>query len=202
MDQIFTAALANSGSKEYQDLKNAIEKAVRRLKPSYLLRLPVGRGGVVNSPRFCFFFICQCGKLGYRSWVIPLAFLCCLAHCYISVKTILYGGICQQNTHFNMYTEISKRKQGSPCKNSHQRCFETTNFDRLHREELLFLPRYTHRLNSFSSTITQQNTHFNMYIETSNSNKVFRAKILTRNVLKRTNFDRYHREYINQYISM
>ena len=66
-----------------------------------------------------------------------------------------------------MYTEISKRKQGSPCKNSHQRCFQTTNFDRLHREELLFLPRYTHRLNSFRSTITQQNTHFNMYIETS-----------------------------------
>ena len=66
-----------------------------------------------------------------------------------------------------MYTEIPKRKQGSPCKNSHQRCFETTNFDRLHREELLFVPRYTHRLNSFSSTITQQNTHFNRYIETS-----------------------------------
>ena len=66
-----------------------------------------------------------------------------------------------------MYTKISKRKQGSPCKNSHQRCFQTTNFDRLHREELLFVPRYTHRLNSFSSTTTQQNTHFNMYIETS-----------------------------------
>ena len=32
-----------------------------------LLRLPVGRGGVVNSPRFCFFFICQCRKLGYLS---------------------------------------------------------------------------------------------------------------------------------------
>ena len=27
----------------------------------------------INSPRFCFF--CQCRKLGYRSWVIPLAFL-------------------------------------------------------------------------------------------------------------------------------
>ena len=34
-----------------------------------------------------------------------------------------------------MYTEISKRKQGYPCKDSHQRRFETTNFDRLHREE-------------------------------------------------------------------
>ena len=39
-----------------------------------------------------------------------------------------YSRICQQNTHFNMYTEISKRKQGSLCKNFHQRCFETTNF--------------------------------------------------------------------------
>ena len=27
-------------------------------------------------------FFCQCQKLGYPSWVIPLAFLCCLAHCY------------------------------------------------------------------------------------------------------------------------
>ena len=105
------------------------------------------------------------------------------------------------HTYFNMYTEISKRKQRSSCKNSHQRCFETTNFDRLHREELLFVPRYTHRLNSFSSTITQQNRHFNMYIlKHLNSNKVPRAKILTRDVLKRTNFDRLHREYINQYI--
>ena len=101
-----------------------------------------------------------------------------------------------------MYTEISKRKQGSPCKNSHQRCFETKNFEGLHREELLFVPRYTHRFNSFSSTITQQNTHFNMYLKHLNSNKVSRAKILTRNVLKRTNFDRFHREYVNQHISM
>ena len=35
-----------------------------------LLRLPVGRGGVLNSPRFYFFFRCQ--KSAQRSWVIPL----------------------------------------------------------------------------------------------------------------------------------
>ena len=29
-----------------------------------------------------FLFFYQCRKLSYRSWVIPLAFLCCLAHCY------------------------------------------------------------------------------------------------------------------------
>ena len=52
----------------------------------FLLRLPVGRGGVANSPRFCFFFICHCRKLGYRSWVISLAFFCCLAHSYVSFE--------------------------------------------------------------------------------------------------------------------
>ena len=78
--------------------------------------------------------------------------------------------------HLNMNTETSKQKQGFPRKNSHQICFEKTNFHRLHREELLFVPRYTHRLNSFSSTITQQNTHLNMYIETSKQEQVFPCK--------------------------
>ena len=35
-----------------------------------LLRLPVGRGGVLKCPRFWFFFRCQ--KSAQRSWVIPL----------------------------------------------------------------------------------------------------------------------------------
>ena len=38
----------------------------------YLLRLPVGRGGVINSPRSYFLFCFRCHKLGYRSWVLPL----------------------------------------------------------------------------------------------------------------------------------
>ena len=46
---------------------------------------------------------------------------------YVNKSRILFN--------MHMYAEISKRKQGSPCKNSHQRSFETTNFDRLHREE-------------------------------------------------------------------
>ena len=89
-----------------------------------------------------------------------------------------------------MYTEISKQKQGSPCKNSHQRCFQTTNFDRLHREELLFVPRYiyTHRLNSFSSTISQQNTHFNMYIETSKQQQGFPCKNSHQKCFKKDKF--------------
>ena len=47
------------------------------------------------------------------------AFLCCLAHCDTSFKPF-HSRICLQNTHFNVYTEISKQKQGSPCKNSRQ----------------------------------------------------------------------------------
>ena len=107
-----------------------------RLLVVLLLRLPVGRGGVLNSPRFCFFFI-RCRS---RSWGIPLAFLCCLATATHHLNPF-YSRIVQQNRHFNMYTKISKRKQGSRRKKFHQRCFETTNFDRLHRKELLFVSR-------------------------------------------------------------
>ena len=37
-----------------------------------------------------------------------------------------------------MYTEISKQQQGSPSKNSHLKCFTTTNFDRFQRDALPF----------------------------------------------------------------
>ena len=153
----------------------------------YLLRLPVGRGGVVNSPRFCFFFHFSKSKVGLPLTGDAAGFSLLLAHCYIHLNPF-YSRICQQNTHLNMYTEISKRKQGSPCKNSHQICFEKTNFDRLHREELLFVPRYTHRLNSFSSTITQQNTHLNMYIETSKQEQGFPCKNSHQKCFKKDKF--------------
>ena len=32
------------------------------------------------------------------------------------------------------YIETSKQQQGFPCKNSHPKCFKTTNFDRFHRQ--------------------------------------------------------------------
>ena len=99
-----------------------------------------------------------------------------------------------------MYTEISKRKQRASCKISNQRCLETINSDRLHREELLFVLRYTHRLNSFSSTISQENTHFNMYIATSKQQQGSPCKNSHSKCFKTKNFDRFHREYINQYI--
>ena len=101
-----------------------------------LLRLPVGYGGVLNSPRFCFFFF-PCRKSGYRSWVIPL---CCAVYRLLSepMSTRLLNSIssriCRQNTQFNMYTTTSKQQEGCTFKDSHPKCFITTNFDKFHRE--------------------------------------------------------------------
>ena len=41
-----------------------------------------------------------------------------------------------------MYIETSKQQQGSPSKNSHRKCFKTTNFDRFHRE---YINQYIYR---------------------------------------------------------
>ena len=50
-----------------------------------------------------------------------------------------YSRICQQNTHYNMYTKISKMKRRFSVQKFSPKCFVTTNFDRLYREELLFV---------------------------------------------------------------
>ena len=42
--------------------------------------------------------------------------------------------ICRQNTQFNMYTTTSKQQEGCTFKDSHPKCFITTNFDKFHRE--------------------------------------------------------------------
>ena len=42
--------------------------------------------------------------------------------------------ICRQNTQFNMYTTTSKQQEGCTFKDSHLKCFITTNFDKFHRE--------------------------------------------------------------------
>ncbi len=39
-----------------------------------------------------------------------------------------------QNLNFNIYSETSKRQEGSVRANSYQKCFKMTNFDRFHRE--------------------------------------------------------------------
>ena len=84
-----------------------------------LLRLPVGRGGVINSPRFWFFFPCR--KSAHRSWVTPL--------CIVWATTLnsISSGICHQNTQFNMYTTTSKQQEGCTFEDSHPKCFITTN---------------------------------------------------------------------------
>ena len=42
--------------------------------------------------------------------------------------------ICRPNTQFNMYTTTSKQQEGCTFKDSHPKCFITTNFDKFHRE--------------------------------------------------------------------
>ena len=44
------------------------------------------------------------------------------------------SGICRQNTQFNMYSKTSKQQEGCTFKDSHPKCFITTNFDKFHRE--------------------------------------------------------------------
>ena len=89
-----------------------------------LLRLPVGRGGVINSPDSVFFFGCR--KLGYRSWVIPL---CILLSEPASPRLLnsISSKLCHQNTQFNMYTTTSKQQEVSTCKDSYPNCFIATN---------------------------------------------------------------------------
>ena len=94
-------------------------KNLSKLYIVLLLRLPVGRGGVINSPRFCFFFPCR--KSAHRSWVTPL--------CIVWATTLnsISSGICHQNTQFNMYTTTSKQQEGCTFEDSHPKCFITTN---------------------------------------------------------------------------
>ena len=98
-----------------------------------LLRLSVGRGGVINSPRSVFLGFFRCHKLGYRSWVIPL---CILLSEPTSPRLLnsISSKLCHQNTQFNMHTTTSKQQEGSTCKDSYPKCFITTNFDKFHRE--------------------------------------------------------------------
>ena len=102
-----------------------------------LLRLPVGRGGVINSPRsiflFSFFF-------RFESWAAAHGLYRCAEYRLLSepMSTRLLNSIssriCRQNTQFNMYTTTSKQQEGCTFKDSHPKCFITTNFDKFHRE--------------------------------------------------------------------
>ena len=86
---------------------------------------------------FSVFFFFPCRKLGCRSWAILYR---CAEYRLLSepMSTRLLNSIssriCRQNTQFNMYTTTSKQQEGCTFKDSHPKCFITTNFDKFHRE--------------------------------------------------------------------
>ena len=94
------------------------------------------RGGVLKCPRFCsfsFFF-------GVESWCSAHGWYRCTVYRLLSepMSTRLLNSIssriCRENTQFNMYTTTSKQQEGCTFKDSHPKCFITTNFDKSHRE--------------------------------------------------------------------
>ena len=93
------------------------------------------RGGVLKCPRFCFFFF-----FGVESWAAAHGLYRCTEYRLLSepMSTRLLNSIssriCRQNTQFNMYTTTSKQQEGCTFKDSHPKCFITTNFDKFHRE--------------------------------------------------------------------
>ena len=107
----------------------------------FLLRLPVGRGGVINSPRsiflFSFFFRVE-------SWAAAHGLYRCAEYRLLSepMSTQLLNSIsstiCRQNTQFSMYTLVytttSKQQEGYTFKDPYFKCFIRTNFDKFHRE--------------------------------------------------------------------
>ena len=89
------------------------------------------RGGVLKCLRFCFFV---------ESWAAAHGLYRCTEYRLLSepMSTRLLNSIssriCRQNTQFNMYTTTSKQQEGCTFKDSHPKCFITTNFDKFHRE--------------------------------------------------------------------
>ena len=95
------------------------------------------RGGVLKCPRFCFFLgFFRCRKLGCRSRAIYRCTVYRLLSEPMSTRLLnsISSRICRQNTQFNMYTTTSKQQEGCTFKDSHPKCFITTNFDKFHRE--------------------------------------------------------------------
>ena len=97
------------------------------------------RGGVLQCPRFCFCFFCWF-FFGVESWAAAHGLYRCTVYRLLSepMSTRLLNSIssriCRQNTKFNMYTTTSKQQEGCTFKDSHPKCFITTNFDKFHRE--------------------------------------------------------------------
>ena len=92
------------------------------------------RGGVLKCPRFWVFFF------GVESWAAAYGLYRCTEYRLLSepMSTRLLNSISsrisRQNTQFNMYTTTSKQQEGCTFKDSHPKCFITTNFGKFHRE--------------------------------------------------------------------
>ena len=97
---------------------------VTSFKAALLLRLPVGRGGIINSPRSIFLGFFSVSKVGLALMGDTAGTKLCEP---IETRRLINGGICQHNLYFNMYTTISKPQEGCTCKDSHAKCFITTN---------------------------------------------------------------------------
>ena len=95
------------------------------------------RGGVLKCPRFCFF--CFLFFFGVESWAAAHGLYRCTEYRLLSepMSTRLLNSIsskiCRQNTQFNMYSTTSKQEEGCTFKDSHPKCFITTNFDKFQR---------------------------------------------------------------------
>ena len=81
---------------------------------------------------FTFFF-------GVESWAAAHGLYRCAVYRLLSepiqqLLNSISSRICRQNTQFNMYTTTSKQQEGCTFKDSHPKCFITTNFDIFHRE--------------------------------------------------------------------
>ena len=85
-----------------------------------------------SSLDFSGVFVFGVEKLGCRSWAIPLCSIPIAMSTQLSNS--ISSRICHQNTQFNMYTTTSKQQEGCTFKDSHPKCFITTNFDKFHRE--------------------------------------------------------------------
>ena len=85
-------------------------------------------------PPFLLFFF-RCRKLGCAHGLYRCAVYRLLSE-PMSTRLLnsISSRICRQNTQFNMYTTTSKEQEGCTFKDSHPKCFITTNFGKFHRE--------------------------------------------------------------------
>ena len=83
---------------------------------------------------FCFFF--SVSKVGLPAHGLYRCTVYRLLSEPMSTRLLnsISSRICRQNTQFNIYTTTSKQQEGCTLKDSHPKCFITTNFDKFHRE--------------------------------------------------------------------